>query len=203
VDIPVSVSYEAGAQDDGAVLLMLLPQHALGNLRQLSLGKFANPVTDAQPSEPKAFTNVVPDKYRLQAQANGGTGYVASAKLGEVDVLHSEFPISGNAVGELHVTVRGDSASVEGQVTFQGQPAPGSQIYLIPVSGDGSGLKLGFGDPQGHYAIKGAPPGDYRIRAWTAPPTAKEILSGSGETLTLQPSEQRTMALEATASEQK
>jgi hypothetical protein len=37
VDIPVSVSYEAGAQDDGAVQLMLVPQHAVGNLRQLSI----------------------------------------------------------------------------------------------------------------------------------------------------------------------
>ncbi len=64
-------------------------------------------------------------------------------------------------------------------------------------------MKTGFGDPEGHYTITGVPPGDYRITAWTGSPTFKEILSGGGETLTLQPSEQRTVAVEAIASERK
>jgi hypothetical protein len=205
VDIPVSVSYEAGAQDDGFVQLMLQPQHSRENLRQLALGKFANPQPDAQPSQPsppKAFTNVIPDKYKLTVMANGGNGYVASAKLGDVDVLHDEFAV-GSAAGELHITIRGDSATVQGQVTFQGRPALGAQIYLVPASGDGAELKTGFGDPEGHYEIKGVPPGDYRIRAWTGSPTMKEILSGSGDTVTLQPSEERTVAVEAIAPEAK
>jgi hypothetical protein len=202
VDIPVSVSYEAGAQEDGIVQLMLLPQHSRGNLRQVSLGKFANPQADAQPSAAKAFTNVIPDKYRLTVQASGGTGYVASAKLGDLAVLHGEFAI-GSAAGELHVTVRGDSATVQGQVTFQGQPALGAVVYLIPTTDGGAEVKTGLGGPEGHYEIKGVSPGDYRIQAWTGAPTTKEILSGAGETLTLQPSEQRTVSLEATAPEHK
>jgi len=128
---------------------------------------------------------------------------VASAKLGDVDVLHGEFPVSGSVPGELHLTIRGDSATIQGQVTFQGQPAPGTQVYLIPTTDGGAGVKTGFGDPEGHYEIKGVPPGDYRIHAWTGSPTVNEILSGSGETLTLQPSEQRTLAVEATASKQR
>ncbi len=202
LDIPVSVSYEAGAQDDGPIQLMLLPQHSRENLRLLLLGKFARPQADPQPPVSKAFTNVIPDKYRLRVQAEGSTGYVASAKLGDVDVLRGEFPI-GSAAAELHLTIRGDSATVQGQVTFQGQPAPGAQIYLIPTTDGGTGVKLGFGGPEGHYEIKGVPPGDYRIQAWTGAPTFKEILAGAGETLTLQPSEQRTVALQATAPEHK
>ena len=195
VDIPVSVSYEEGAKDDGIVQLMLLPQHSRENLRPLSIGTFT-------PPRPNTFTNVIPDKYKLTVQANRGDGYVSSAKLGDVDVLHGEFAIGGSTPGELHLTIRGDSATVQGQVTFQGQPALGAQVFLIPASDDGAGLKFGIGGPEGHYQITGVPPGDYRIQAWTKPPTAKEVLSGSGETLTLQPSEQRTMALEAAASEQ-
>ncbi len=201
-DIPVSVSYEAGAEEEGALTLLLLPQHSRENVRQVSIGKFAIPQPDAQPSGPKALTNVIPDKYKLQVLTNGGSGYVASAKLGDVDVLHGEFAV-GSAGGELHITVRGDSATVEGQVTFQGQPAPGAQIFLVPASGDGTGLKMGSGDPHGHYWIRGVTPGDYRIQAWTAVPAIKEILSGAGETLTLQPSEQRTLSLEAAQPEQK
>jgi hypothetical protein len=193
VEIPVSVSYEAGAQDEAPVQLMLLPQHSMGNLRQVSIGKLAKPATA------KAFTDVIPDKYKLTVAVNGA-GYVASAKLGDLDVLHGEFPIGG-AAGELHVAIRGDSATVQGQVTFQGQPAPGAQVYLIPGSGEGNGVKTGYGDREGHYEIQGVPPGDYRIKAWTGSPTFKEILSGVGQTLTLQPSEKQTMSLEATATE--
>jgi hypothetical protein len=200
VDIPVSVSYEAGAHDDGLINLILLPQHSPENARAVSFGKLANLQTDAAPSGTKAFSNVIPDKYKLNVMANGGAGYVASARLGDVDVLHGEFPI-GSAAGELHVTIRGDSATVQGQVNFQGQPAPGAQIYLIPASGDGAGVKTGYGDPEGHYEIQGAQPGDYRIKAWTGSPTFKEILSGTGQTLTLQPSEKQTISLEATAVE--
>ncbi len=216
VDIPVSVSYEAGAQDDGTISLMLRPQHSRENARQLFIGPRikpgrqpnsvlveGTPLTDPS-SQPRALTNVIPDQYRLTVQANGNSGgYVASAKLGDMDVLHGEFPIGGSSTGELHLTIRGDSASVQGQVTFQGQPAQGAQIYLIPATRDGAGPKLGFGDQDGHYEIKGVPPGDYRIHAWTGPPGAKELLSGAGETLTLQPGDQQTIALEATAVEQR
>jgi hypothetical protein len=207
VDIPVSASYEAGAQDDGFTQLMLVPQHSRENMRQLSIGKFANfgapPKADPPTPRAQALTNVLPDKYRLTVETNGGPGYVASATLGDVDVLHGEFPISGSAAGELHVTIRGDSASIQGQVTFQGNPALGAQVYLIPTTDRGVGLKQGFGGPEGRYEIKGVPPGEYRIKAWMGSPAMKEVLSGSGETLTLQPSEQHTLALEATAREHK
>jgi hypothetical protein len=216
VEIPVSVSYEAGAQDDGMLQLTLQPQHSPENSRQLSIGRSSGgmriqfdpavvaPKPEAEPAQPKAFTNVIPDQYKLSVQTLGnGVGYVASAKLGDADVLHGEFSIGGSNPGELHITVRGDSATVQGVATFQGQAALGAQIYLIPTAGAGAGVKFGFAGPDGHYGMKGVPPGEYRIRAWTGSPTAKDILSGAGETLTLQPSEQRTVSLEAIAAEQK
>jgi hypothetical protein len=144
------------------------------------------------------LTGVIPDKYKLNVRVAGnGAGHVASAKLGETDVLHGEFPVGGSTSGELHATIRSDSATIEGQVSLLGQPAVGAQIYLIPTTGGGAGYKFGLGGPEGHYKITGVAPGDYRIQAWTGSPTAKDILSGAGETVTLQPSERRTVALEA------
>lgn len=214
VDIPVSVSYEAGAKDGGMVLLTLEPQHTHANLRHLSLGKLRGkkflrlpldstspsqeqPQPDAQPSQPSVLTNVIPDKYILKVQHFGQGGYVASAKLGDLDVLHGEFPVGASPPGELHITIRGDSAVVEGQVISSGQPAQMAHVYLIPMSDRGSGAEFGFADESGHYQIAGVPPGDYRIQAWMGAPAAKDILSSSGETLTLQPGEQRTVAIEA------
>jgi hypothetical protein len=215
VDIPVSVSYEEGAKEEGVIQLMLQPRHSPENMRNLAIGTFAysgRPITDAAEgvgkrvpasSQPKTFTNVIPDRYKLTVQASGGWGYVASAKLGNMDVLHGDFAIGGSVPGELHVTVRGDGATVEGRVTFQGQPALGAQVYLIPTADNAAGLNFAFSDPEGHYHIAGVPPGEYRIRAWTGPPTSKEVLAGAGETLTLQASEQRTVTLEAIAVERK
>jgi hypothetical protein len=207
VDIPVSVSYEAGAQT-GLVSLTLQPQHSPADARYLTIGaphkrrlpdsepSEVNPQSDPAPQEATAFTNVVPDIYRLNVQEMGGGGeYVASATLGNMDVLHGEFSIS--APGEIHVTLRGDSSSVEGKATSHGQPAAGALIYLIPVTGGRGGHRLGMADENGHYEVVGAPPGDYHIQAWIGFPMAKDILSASGETLTLQPSEHRTVTLEA------
>jgi hypothetical protein len=208
VDIPVSVSYEAGAQDDGLVQLTLQPQHTRDNVRRLSIGKLKAPLAatvegppqpDPTLSGPAALTNVIPDNYRLSVQATRiGDSYVASAKLGDLDVLHSEFPVGGSTAGELHVTVRGDSATVEGRVTFEGRAPIGAQVYLISKTSGGAGLKVGYSGAEGQYKITGVPPGDYRIRAWTGSPPVKDILSGSGEMLTLQPNEHRTVSLEAT-----
>jgi hypothetical protein len=206
---PVSVSYEDGAQDAGLVQLMLHPQHAPENVRQLTAGRLPTadrstkvPKPDAEP-RPQAFTNVIPDKYKFSAQAFGeSSGYVASAKLGDTDVLHGEFLVSGSTPGQLQITIKGDSASVQGQVTSQGQPSA-SVIYLIPPADDLGGVKFGASGPDGHYEINGIPPGNYRIRAWTTPPSDKQMLALGGETLTLQPSEHQTVALEAAAPEQK
>jgi len=207
VDIPVTVSYEAGAVADGLVQLTLQAQHTRQIMQQLVLGKRPKPagpsasgspeqaLADSRVSQPHLFTGVIPDRYRLSAMAFGDGDYVASAKFGDLDVLHSEFPAGGMA-GELHVTVKGDSATVEGQVSSQGKPVEGAQVLLIPATNDRAGLKFGYCDEEGKYQITGVAPGEYRIQAWRQSPTAKEILSGSGETLTLQPSEHRAVALE-------
>jgi Carboxypeptidase regulatory-like domain len=208
VEIPVKVSYEAGASE-GQVQLQLHPQHSPENVRFLMAGqppkrassagldRGLGAAVDEQTPRPAVFSDVIPDRYKLVASAFGAA-YVASARMGDVDALHGEFQINGPS--QLQVIVRGDSATVQGQVTFQGKPAPGAIVYLIP-SGDGAELKLGFADQQGHYTISGVAPGDYRVRAWSAMPLPKELTSSGGETLSVQTSEQRTVDLEAVPTE--
>ncbi len=207
-DIAVSVAYEAGAQIDGTVQVVLQPQHTRSNARNLLIEKMAvrpeganaEPQATAQPNlapeRPSVLANVIPDRYRLIVNTFGHD-YVASATLAGQDILQREFQVGAGVAGEIHIAVRGDSATVQGQTTSKGQPALGAQIYLIPVAGAGTGLKFGFADPSGHYEIAGVPPGDYRIFAWTAPPSAAELLSGAGQTLTLQPGDHQTLSLEA------
>ena len=60
----------------------------------------------------------------------------------------------------------------------------------------GAGLSLAS-IRETNASVNGVPPGDYRILAWTAPPSAPDLLSGAGQTLTLQAGEHRTLSLEA------
>lgn len=201
VDIPVTVSYEAGALQDGQVMLTLQARHTRENTQRLMLGKPPMPQGQTEPDDapetlPKpVFTDVIPDKYTLSAMTFGNADYVASVRFGELDVLHGEFT-AGGVAGEIHVTINGDSATVEGQVSSQGKPVERAQVVILPASGDRTGLKFGACDEEGRYQIEGVPPGGYRIQAWRQSPTAKQILSGAGETLALQPGEHRTIALE-------
>jgi hypothetical protein len=148
------------------------------------------------PEHPSVLTNVIPDNYRLTVRT-GSPDYVASASLGDQDILKREFPVGAGGPGEIHIVVKGDSASVQGSVTSKGQPAIGAQVYLIPAAGIGSELKFGFGDETGHFNIAGVPPGDYRILALTGPPSAADLLSGNGQTLSLQPPEHRALSVES------
>lgn len=215
VDIPVTVSYEAGATADALIQLLLRPLHTQRNVRQASIGKMRrreftggegllapgrlqtpNPQPDADPPQPSVITNVIPDQYKLTIQLLGNVKeYVASAKLGDSDILNRQFSI-GAAASELHVTMRGDSATVQGTVTSGGQPALGARVYLFPSANASAGLKQGFAGEDGKFQIQGIPPGEYRVQAWTGTPQLKDISSASSQTVTLEPNENRTLSLE-------
>jgi Carboxypeptidase regulatory-like domain len=207
VEIPVTVSYEAGAQEDGQITLFLVPQHSPQNARTLRIGQALDrPLPEGvqvapkpapsgnQAAQPRVLTKVVPDTYKLVVALSNG--YVAAAKFGDADALHGEFPVGG-APAELHLIIRGDGATVEGKVTSDGKPGLGAWVYLIPKTGDAMSFKFGFGGQDGHYQITGVPPGDYRIRAWAGAPSTKELLSSGGDAITLQPSDKQTVDLEA------
>ncbi len=208
VDIPVSVAYEAGAKVDGRLFLVLQPQHTRQNARSLVTGRLTLPPGVAErlpqtgahpelpPQQPSVLTNVIPDLYRLNVRAFG-PDYVSSAKLGDQDILHREFSAGSNP-GEIHIVVRGDGGTVEGQITAKGKAAPMAFISLVPAAGSAGAPLNAFADPAGHYEIPGVPPGDYRILAWTTQPTTAQLSAATGQTLTLQAGEHQTLSLEAT-----
>ncbi|MFN7995678.1 MAG: carboxypeptidase-like regulatory domain-containing protein [Bryobacteraceae bacterium] len=205
IEIPVSVEYQAGAHPGGYVSLMLRPQHTPGNVRDLVLAREerSNAVDEGaaqnQPagSHAAVFKDVIPDLYTLSVDT-GRAGYLAAAKLGNLDVWRREFPITGTAAGELSLTIRGDGASVEGQVSFQGRPSPGAIVWLIPKSAGGGESEYEITDETGHFQISGVPPGEYRIRALHGWPATADTALQPGDTLTLQAGENRKVSLEAT-----
>lgn len=216
VDIPVSVSYEAGAHAGERMELVLEPQHYRSNGRRVSIGELRQRAASvagagvlppgplstqaAPPPQPAAFANVIPDQYRLQINLMGADiDYVDSAKFGDLDALNGPFTVAG-AAAELHITMRGDSATIEGSVQRNGEPVMGAQIYVFLKSGSASRPKFGFSDRQGHFEVRGIPPGECRIEAYQGGPTMGAVDASAGESMTLQPNEHRTVTLEVISS---
>src|SRR5215831_6184079 len=194
MNLPVTVSFEAGAEAREPVQVVLQPQHAHMKQRVV-IGSSSPPLSGTSPRS--LLTNVVPDLYKLDViLADGSKSYVASATVGNADALHSKFRLARSPENELHVTLRGDSASIVGQVMLQEHPAAGAQIYLIPAESPES-TKVATADQRGQFRIQGIPPGNFRIRAWTGTPQVADFLSGRGELLILQPGENKAVMLEA------
>ena len=116
--------------------------------------------------------NVLPGRYWLRL--NTGFGYVASVRMGDVDLLRQPFVVTPGSTGPIEVELRDDTAELDGTVTGI-EPAsagptfsenrPQSWIYCIPLP-DSSGQfnQTVTEEAQFHHSM--IAPGDYRILAF-------------------------------------
>jgi hypothetical protein len=94
---------------------------------------------------------------------------VKSARLGEQDVLDTGFDFTPGVTGVLTLFLSPNGAQIEGSVAnAKDEPAIGAKITLIPDSSHQSPTryKTADTDQNGHFIIKGVPPGEYKIYAW-------------------------------------
>lgn len=71
------------------------------------------------------------------------------------------------------------SATVSGRVTFNGEPVSRGSIAFIPV--DGKGQAAGGDVENGHYAVKGVPPGEKKVQISAQYVSGKTTLDGGLE----------------------
>jgi hypothetical protein len=118
--------------------------------------------------------NVLPGRYWLRL--NTGRGYVASARMGDIDLLRQPLVVSPNPSASIEVELRDDSAEIDGTVTGT-EPAgaalsssgPRAWIYCVPQP-DSSGQFQEFGASEdGQFRSTAMAPGGYRILAFTSP----------------------------------
>ena len=110
-------------------------------------------------------------------------GYVASATMGSVDVLHSPMVVGSGSSAPLEVTMRDDFAQIElvlatsatGE-SYTASPAPatrsarGAIVYCIPLPGSPGQFQQISVPPDGKLLPK-IPPGMYHVLAFdTAQP---------------------------------
>jgi hypothetical protein len=119
--------------------------------------------------------DLAPGRYWLRLHSS--RGYVASATMGGVDLFHHPFFVVSGSNAAIDITMRDDSAEVEGTVTDgtaaptteePGYPegTPSAQLYWVPLpDGPGQFLQCWAG-PDGKFSSQTIAPGTYRVLAF-------------------------------------
>jgi hypothetical protein len=157
---------------------------------RIDLNIFAEPADEASPrrgsgnlrnptgpdDDSMVLENLAPGRYWLRITAQ--RGYVASAKMGGVDLLHEPLVVVPGATTPIDIVMRDDNAEIEGTLrgvnsstapatgTYgNGSSAPG-YIYCIPLP-DSAGQFLELtASPEGKFGDQMMAPGTYRALAF-------------------------------------
>jgi hypothetical protein len=118
--------------------------------------------------------NLVPGRYRLRLSTS--RGYVASATMGGVDLLHEPLVIAPGSTSSIEIKMRDDTAAMEGTVTGltpESSAGPGSitaYVYCVPVRDNpGQFAQTAFSSTEGKFRLDGMAPGTYRVLAFKNP----------------------------------
>ncbi len=120
--------------------------------------------------------NVAPGTYWLRLYSS--RGYVAAATMGGLDLLHSPFTVAPGSSTPIEITMRDDSAELEGTIagmaTQRPMTSPGfssrlsrpqAWVYCIPLSDSpGQFQQIGV-SPDGKFGSQTMAPGAYRVLA--------------------------------------
>jgi hypothetical protein len=133
-----------------------------------------------QPSGPNDDSLVLeplsPGRYWLRLSSP--RGYVASATIGGVDLLHQPFVVGSGSNTPIEVTMRDDSAEVEGTVagiasaSVTGEPGhlgsstPSAYLYWVPLPDSRGQFLECNASPDGKFSSQTVAPGTYRVLAF-------------------------------------
>jgi hypothetical protein len=112
--------------------------------------------------------NLAPGRYWLRLTSS--RGYVASATMGTLDLLHEPFVVGPGSSGPIEITVRDDGAEIEGTVAG-GTSSPMvsgamAYVYCIPEP-DSAGQFQQIGvSADGKFTSQMTAPGSYRVLAF-------------------------------------
>ena len=132
------------------------------------------------PTGPKdesfVLENALPGRYWLRLDT--GRGYVASARMGDVDLLRQPLVVTAGPSAPIEIELRDDTAEIEGTVTGTPSSSTGTEpsaslsrvwIYCVPLP-DSPGQFVSFRvSEQGQFDSQTMAPGAYRILAFSSP----------------------------------
>jgi len=114
------------------------------------------------------ISNVPPGIWDIGVSPIPPAGYVKSMRLGDQDVLTEEMTIGPSTKQQLKIVLGTRAAALEGDVLREDQPTRAA-VVLAPDGKFGHVLsfyRIVGGDEKGHFEIKNATPGEYRLYAF-------------------------------------
>ncbi|MGD0567108.1 MAG: hypothetical protein ABSA78_01785 [Candidatus Sulfotelmatobacter sp.] len=162
--------------------------------------------------------NLAPGRYWLRIRT--GYGYVASATMGGVDLMHQPVVIGLGSSVPIDITIRDDSAEIEGTIAgvtsvapaAEGEippPAPPAHIYCVPLA-DSPGQFFEIpASSDGKFDHQNAAPGAYRLLAFKnrqpnlpyRDPESMQVYEAKGQTVHLSSGQKATVQLQIISSE--
>ena len=128
------------------------------------------------PNDPSiVLENVPPGHYWLQL--NTSRGYLASARMGDVDLLHQPLVVAAGASAPVEIEMRDDTAEIDGTVSglppsagAESQPTgPQAWIYCVPLPDSAGQFQELTVSEGGRFTQTMMAPGDYRLLAFASP----------------------------------
>jgi hypothetical protein len=113
--------------------------------------------------------NVNADTYRVRMLGNDAL-YIKSVYVNEQPAKDDEVAVLPGIVPSLRIVVSATGGQMTGEVkTEKDQPAQGATAVLVPDAPRRGAMhlyKTANTDQYGKFAIKGIPPGSYKLFAW-------------------------------------
>jgi hypothetical protein len=107
--------------------------------------------------------NIVPGRYWLRL--NTGRGYVASATMGGIDLLHEPFEVGSGSSIPIEITLRDDSATLQGTVA---NASSSTFVYCVPLGDSPGQFHEGSAAADGKFNFPPLAPGTYRVMAFAS-----------------------------------
>ncbi|MGE5082621.1 MAG: carboxypeptidase-like regulatory domain-containing protein [Acidobacteriota bacterium] len=122
-----------------------------------------------------ALEGVPPGRYWLRVSTS--RGYIASATMGSLDLLHQPFTVSSGTSAAIEITMRDDGGELDGTISSAGQqtsaPESGTGarafVYCVPLPESAGQFQPLVVSEDGKFNAQMMAPGDYRIVAFSVP----------------------------------
>jgi hypothetical protein len=119
-----------------------------------------------------ALEGVPPGRYWLRVSTS--RGYIASATMGSLDLLHQPFTVSSGSSAPIEITMRDDGGELDGTISSVGQqpsaPESGGArafVYCVPLPESAGQFQPLVVSEDGTFNAQMMAPGDYRILAFS------------------------------------
>ena len=120
---------------------------------------------------------------RYWVHVDSSRGYASSVSSGGVDLLTEPLVVGGGSVAPIDVTMRDDTAEVDGTIEgAEGSASPSSgprppfaHVYCVPLPDSPGRFSEVAASPDGTFTFLNVPPGVYRVLAFKRPQPSLEF----------------------------